>query len=50
MTTNDALFNLRSCTENMQTVLESSKRAAGLYRATPTLPPQLANAAAWRRC
>ena len=38
MTTNDALFNLRSCTENMQTALESSKRAVLALQGNPTLP------------
>ena len=35
MTTNDALFNLRSCTENMQTAIESSERAARALQGNP---------------
>ena len=35
MTTNDALFNLRSCTENMKTAIESSERAARALQGNP---------------
>lgn len=44
MTTNDALFNLRSCTENMQTAIESSERAVR------ALQDNLDTATAARQC